>query len=154
MFQGYCPGIYWGNDIDGVGGRIGAPILPWRSRRSPARRGGTQPAGLDRQGSPARRGGGGPARSVDNVEAWTAAHGTMASQQGDRRAEARGQQLQRDWNPARRTAATADDAKARMASSSDGPGGGAIVGEDDERQHGLLGSSGDEPAGLGTGEEQ
>ncbi|KAK9159999.1 hypothetical protein Syun_006340 [Stephania yunnanensis] len=51
-------------------------------------------------------------------------------------AEARGQQLQRDWSPARRAVAAADDAKARMANSSSGPGGGAAVGKDDEQRHG------------------
>ncbi|KAK9094651.1 hypothetical protein Scep_026120 [Stephania cephalantha] len=39
-----------------------------------------------------------------------------------------GQQLQRDWSPARRAAEIADDAKARMANSSSGLVGGAAVG--------------------------
>ncbi|KAK9125417.1 hypothetical protein Scep_014263 [Stephania cephalantha] len=53
-------------DIDGMGGRIGAPTLRWRSRRSPVRRGGAQPAGLDRQSgdSAAANRSGGPS-------AWT-----------------------------------------------------------------------------------
>ncbi|KAK9160162.1 hypothetical protein Syun_006503 [Stephania yunnanensis] len=51
---------------------------------------------------------------------------------GDRRAEACRQQLLRDWSPIKRAVAVADDVKARMASSSGGPGGGVIMGEDDE----------------------
>ncbi|KAK9106916.1 hypothetical protein Syun_022927 [Stephania yunnanensis] len=51
------------------------------------------------------------------------------NQQGDRCAEARGQQLQRDWSPARRAVAVVDDAKARMASNRCGPRGGAVVGK-------------------------
>ncbi|KAK9092916.1 hypothetical protein Syun_027827 [Stephania yunnanensis] len=56
-----------------------------------------------------------------------------SSEPGDRHAEARGQQLQRDRSPARQTVSAEDDAKARTASSSSGPGGGAVVGEDDEK---------------------
>ncbi|KAK9160924.1 hypothetical protein Syun_007265 [Stephania yunnanensis] len=42
--------------------------------------------------------------------ARTSTRGAVASQQGHRRAEARGQQFQRDWSSARRAAAAADDA--------------------------------------------
>ncbi|KAK9169044.1 hypothetical protein Syun_001184 [Stephania yunnanensis] len=71
-------------------------------------------------------------RSFSSQEA---ARGGAVNQQVDRCAEARGQQLQREWSSARRTGVAVDDAKARMANNISGKGGGAAMGEDDEQRH-------------------